>query len=95
MTDEFYAGPEWEPDELRALAVASVMDGVDAELAVLRVLIRQLVRAGDVDGVRRATETLGRLLQVRLNLSKAGAERLETALDRVLDALAAEEALPR
>ena len=49
-------------EERQALAVAAQLEGVDAEIAVLRVLIRRVVDAGDLEAARRGIDTLCRTL---------------------------------
>jgi hypothetical protein len=82
---------EWlGADELRALAEASGVEGVDAELAVMRVLVRQVISAGDVEAARRAVDTVARLVKIKHDLDASQTAQLSTSLDRVLDALAEE-----
>jgi len=76
--------------ELAALAVAGTLDGVDSEIAVLRVLIRRCLTLGDVGEARRGIEGLGRLLRIRHELTGPQVGQLESSLNRVLDVLGAE-----
>lgn len=84
----FYGAPPGEASN--ALALASVLEGVDAEVAVLRVLIRRCASTGDVDGARRAIDSLGRLLKVRQELADDRDGEFERSLGRALDALSLE-----
>jgi len=81
----FYAALPGE--DLRALAAAGVLEGVDAEIAVLRVLIRHAVTQGDVDAARKAIDSLGRLLRARHDLQPKEVDTTQEALNRVLDTL--------
>jgi hypothetical protein len=80
----------FEEDERRLLAEAERLEGVDAELAVMRVLIRKALAAGDVDQARRCVESLTRVLKLRRELDAAATERADDALGRVLDTLGQE-----
>lgn len=84
----FYGAPPGEPSN--ALVLAGVLEGVDAEVAVLRVLIRRCASAGDVEGARRAIDSLGRLLKVRQELVDDRDGEFERSLGRALDALSLE-----
>ncbi len=84
----FYGTPPGEASN--ALALASVLEGVDAEVAVLRVLIRRSAIAGDADGARRGIDSLGRLLKVRQELADDRDGEFERSLGRALDALSGE-----
>lgn len=84
----FYGAPPGEASN--ALALASVLEGVDAEIAVLRVLIRRSATAGDVDGARRGIDSLGRLLKVRQELAGNRDGEFERSLGRALDTLSVE-----
>lgn len=56
----------------RPLPVAALgLEGVDAELAVLRVLARQIVGVGDVESARRVIEAIARLVMLRHKLKIA------------------------
>jgi hypothetical protein len=74
-------------EDLRQLAAAGVLQGVDAEIAVLRVLIRHAVTQGDVDSARKAIDSLGRLLRARHDLAPKEVDTTQEALNRVLDTL--------
>jgi hypothetical protein len=90
--DGFYSGQLTDEDR-RALALAANLDGVDAEIGVLRVLIRRVLTAGDVEAARRGIDTLCRTLKIRHALDDQGSGRLADTLGRVLDTLAEEEAI--
>lgn len=86
--NEFYGAPPGEASN--SLALAAVLEGVDAEVAVLRVLIRRSASAGDADGARRAIDSLGRLLKVRQELADDRDGEFERSLGRALDTLSGE-----
>lgn len=67
------------------LEVASALRGVDDEIAVLRMLIRKAVRAGDAEATRKGIETLCRAIKVQYALEGRSAEGLASSLARVLD----------
>lgn len=75
------------PEEHELLALASQLEGVDAEIAVLRVLIRRVVTAGDLEAARRGIDTLCRTLKARHELDDRSAGALAASLERVLDSL--------
>src|SRR5439155_2168552 len=77
-------------EEREALIVAAQLEGVDAEIAILRVLIRRVVSAGDLEAARRGIETLCRSLKARHELDDRSTDQLATSLERVLDNLARE-----
>ncbi|HZT06811.1 MAG TPA: hypothetical protein VFC51_07250 [Chloroflexota bacterium] len=74
-------------DEQEALLVAAQLEGVDAEIAILRVLIRRVISAGDLDAARRGIETLCRSLKARHELDERSTDQLAASLERVLDNL--------
>jgi len=84
--DGFY-GKNLSPDAQQALAAAGQLEGVDSEIAVLRVLIRQVFTLGDVEEARRSIDTLCRTLRAGHALDDRSAQQLQTSLDRVLDTL--------
>jgi hypothetical protein len=79
-----------DEEGMASLAVASTMEGLDAEIAVLRVVIRWAIHHGQIDQARKAIGELGRLLKAQHDLSDQGAGKVTSALDRVLDAVGAE-----
>lgn len=80
----------FSPDDQDALAVSAHLEGVDAEIAVLRVLIRRVAGTGDIDAARRGINTLLGLLKARHELDQPARARLATSLERVLDAMESE-----
>lgn len=80
-------------EERAALAQAATLSGVDAEIAVLRVLIRRVLTRGDLDAARRGIETLCRTLKLRHALDDQSSSHLSEALSHVLDAIAEDEAM--
>jgi hypothetical protein len=89
---DFYSDQLTAADR-QALALAAAVDGVDAEIAVLRVLIRRVLSVGDLESARRGIETLCRTLKVRQALDAHGSERLAETLGRVLDTINEDEAM--
>ena len=85
----FYAD-RLSAEEQDALAAAAQLDGVDGEIAVLRILIRQVVSAGDLEAARRGIDTLCRTLKARHALDEQATGRLATSMERVLDSLGGE-----
>ncbi len=81
-------------EERDALAIAAQLDGVDAEIAILRVLIRRVVSEGDLDAARRGIETLCRSLKARHELDDRSTDQLATSLERVLDNLGRDLEVP-
>ena len=77
-------------DEQSALATAARLEGIDAEIAVLRVLIRRVASTGDVEMARKAIETLCRTLKASHQLDDDATDRLAVSLEHVLDTLGAE-----
>ena len=84
----FYGAPPGEA--ANAMALAGVLEGVDSEVAVLRVLIRKAANTGDLDGARRGIDSLGRILKVRHELAADNDGEFERSLGKALDALAGE-----
>ncbi len=82
-------------EEQQALVGAAALTGVDAEIAVLRVLIRRVLTLGDVEAARRGIETLCRTLRIRHALDEQSSGQLADTLGRVLDTIAADEAVGR
>ena len=74
-------------DEQQALAAAAELEGVDGEIAVLRILIRRVVTAGDVEEARHGIDALCRTLKTRHALNDRSAGQLASSLERVLDSL--------
>jgi hypothetical protein len=86
QADSFYMDVLTE-DERRQLAVAAQLDGIDTEIAVLRVLIRRVVTKGEVEKARRGIDTLCRILRTRHDLDERSTGQLASSLERVLDDL--------
>lgn len=77
-------------EDRQALAEASHLEGVEAEIAILRVLIRRVVDAGDLDAARKNIDTLCRTLKLRHQLDESSSSRLSASIERVLDSLGSE-----
>jgi hypothetical protein len=82
----FYA-KNLSPDERQALATAAELEGVDAEIALLRILIRRIATTGDIEQARRGIDTLCRTLKARHALDDRSADQLATSLERLLTSL--------
>ncbi len=82
-------------EDQAALARAAALTGVDAEIAVLRVLIRRVLTLGDVEAARRGIDTLCRTLKIRHALDEQSSGQLADTLGRVLDTIAEDEAVGR
>lgn len=74
--------------------MAARLEGVDAEIAILRVMIRRMVNVGDVEAARRGIDTLCRMLRARHALDERSAGQLAGSLERVLDTLGEELGVP-
>ena len=72
-----------------ALAAATQVKGVEDEIGMLRVLIRRAANTGDLEAVRRGTDSLARLLQTAQRLGGQTSD-LERWLDRVIPDLGME-----
>ena len=85
----FY-GSRLSNSEQQALVMAAHIEGVDGEIAMLRVLIRRVAVSGDIDAARRGIDALCRTLRARHELDAANRSPLSSTLERVLDALGEE-----
>jgi hypothetical protein len=81
---EFYARCLTETD-CQDLAQAAALEGVDAEIAVLRVMIQQDLSRGKLTEARRDIDALCRTLKVQYALDDRSTDNLSQALARVLD----------
>ena len=78
------------------LEAAQGIDGLDAEIAVLRVKIKALLES-DPDNIKlimQATSTLARLLRTRYSLTEHEGKGIEAAITNVLTELAPPLCLP-
>lgn len=91
--DAFY-GESLSRARSRALARAGGLEGVNAELALMRLAVRDTFSVGDVEEARRAVDTIARLVKVKHDLDTKQAAQLTTSLDWVLDALAEDLTTP-
>lgn len=82
-------------EDREALAIAAGLEGVDAEVAMMRVLIRRVVGKQDIEAARRGIDTLCRILKTRHDLDQRTTDRLTTSLERVLDTLGGELEAPQ
>lgn len=81
---------QFSPEAEQHIAEVAQREGVDAEIAALRILIDQKVQEQDIEATRRALDTLCRMLRLRRDLDQASSDRLSSTLDRVLDSLSEE-----
>jgi len=85
----FYAGalPENGAEKLGA---ASALEGLEAEIAVLRTLLRDLLAKGEDNPgqVLKAADTLARLVSAQHRLSGRQQQSLKEAIGRVLTEIA-------
>jgi hypothetical protein len=81
---KFYARCLTDTD-CQDLVQAAALEGVDAEIAVLRVLIKQDLSEGRMVEARRDIEALCRTLKVQYALDDRSTDNLSQALARVLD----------
>lgn len=84
------SSPALSEEEREAVRAAARMEGVDGEIAILRVLIRRFASSGNLDAVGRGVNTLVRTLKARHILDGSSASQLTTSLDRILETLADE-----
>ncbi len=85
----FYARVVDEADRLD-FALAADVNGIDDEIALLRVKIKSVI-AHDPDNVKlimQATNTLIRLIQTRYNIGKKDTNKLKEAIGNVLKEVA-------
>jgi hypothetical protein len=82
-TKSFYSSAldEAERVELRS---AAAQDGIDAEIAVLRFKIKQLVKVVGTDELARCTNALCRALLTRYSLEGKNKKNLKEAFGNVL-----------
>lgn len=85
---KFYEDAIREADSA-SLAIAREVDGVDQELALLRVWLRQHIRAEAADFalMLRSVDTLRRLVETKLKLSADQSEALAAEGPHLLDEL--------
>lgn len=77
-------------EDREALAIAAGLEGVDAEIAMLRVLIRGVAGAGDIEAFRRGVDSLCRVLATKHELDGRATDRLGARLEAVLETMARE-----
>ena len=88
-THGFYA-KELDETEKQQYEQATEVEGLEAEIALLRIKIQSLV-AHDPENIRlitQATNALARLLMTKFNTSKADKQGLEEAFNNVLNNIA-------
>lgn len=96
-----FRAEERERELRKELAEAAQLDGLSAEVALMRVLIRRMVGEGKVEAARRGIDTLARMLQPprrtgtawgtrRVN-SRTGGDGFSPEFERVLLELGMEE----
>lgn len=67
-----------------------MIEGLDEEIAMLRVKLRKLIEnsPGQIDLCLRATNTIARLVGIRYNITRAQKKSLKEAVSRVLTEIA-------
>lgn len=79
----FYSNALDEAERLE-LQTADSLDGIDSEIAVMRVRIKKLVRTADVDELTRCTNALCRMLMTRYAIEGKNKKSIKEALTNVL-----------
>jgi hypothetical protein len=85
----FYS-PVLDEDEKRDLIQATLVEGLDEEIALLRVKLKSVVRH-DPDNIKlimQASESLAKLLLAKYNLSKSDKKSLKEGITTVLREIA-------
>ena len=85
----FY-GPALDETSALRLEEASGVEGLDQEIAVLRLIMRDLIKE-DPDNVKlhlKAANTIASLVKIRYSISKEQKKSLKEAITRVLTELA-------
>lgn len=79
----FYANvlDEAERQELKA---AAALDGIDDEIALMRIRIKKLASSENIDDLTRCMTTLARLVATRYNVTKHDKKGLKEAFANVL-----------
>ena len=72
-------------EDQEALGPAGQLEGVDAEIALLRVLVRRAAHAGDIEVVRRGIDSLGRALVAKRQFDAGATHGLGATLEAVLE----------
>jgi len=85
----FYSRALNEVEKL-ALEEAGDLEGLDEEIAVLRLKLRQLVEnePGEVELCLKTANTLARLVGIRYNISREQKKSLKEAITRVITEIA-------
>lgn len=86
----FYSRALTEAEKLQ-LEEAALVDGLDQEIALLRVKLRELVESSPerIDLHLEAANTLARLVRTRYQISKEQKQSLKEAITKVLTEVAA------
>jgi hypothetical protein len=79
----FYASALDEAERLE-LRSAFTLDGIDNEIAVLRVRIKKLVKSDDIEELTRCTNALCRMLITRYTVEGKSKRSLKQAIGNVL-----------
>jgi hypothetical protein len=75
------------PEEKRELSVAGGVDGLDQEIAILRIKFRSLLAHDGSNHhlINQAAATLGKLYAIKYNLCNTDSDKLKEALNSVLE----------
>lgn len=79
----FYSNALDEAERLE-LKSAVAIEGIDDEIAVMRVRIKKLVRSADIEELTRCTNALCRMLTTRYAIEGKSKKSLKAALGNVL-----------
>ena len=85
----FYARALNEAEKLE-MAEAGTIEGLDEEIAMLRVKLRELIQTSpeQIDLCLKATNTIARLVGIRYNITRAQRKSLKEAVSKVLTEIA-------
>jgi hypothetical protein len=73
------------PQEKRSLRVAADLDGLDQEIAVMRVKLQSLIaQDSNQHLVNQTAETLARLYHIKFSLSRSDTSRIKDAVNAAL-----------
>ena len=80
----FYMQRQWQEDD-DALAAVALVQGLDQEIAMLRLLMRSAAARWDLDAFRLGMDLLVKALKVKHELDQAAPTPRDSALQQLLD----------